>query len=47
MDNSDGGKIMITVPLVFFIVLLNWNKKTKNTTQRLVNADRCNGRCRT
>lgn len=29
MDNSDGGKIMITVPLVFFIVLLNWNKKNK------------------
>lgn len=29
MDNSDGGEIMITVPLVFFIVLLNWNKKQK------------------
>lgn len=31
MDNSDGGEIMITVPLVFFIVLLNWNKKKQKT----------------
>lgn len=31
MDNSDGGKIVITVPSVFFIVLLNWNKKKQKT----------------